>query len=87
MVLIAVFIRSKHRRTRSRFHADNLASLANVRVGRRRGPITKLVQQLVSFEPLVIAVAGFYTVDEFELILGLIAAENVLFCDVRRLNT
>nr|DAG56447.1 MAG TPA: hypothetical protein [Caudoviricetes sp.] len=86
VILVAVFIHGKKRGSRCRLNANDAAAVANVRRCLACCPIAQGVKQLVSFEPFVVAVSRFQTVDNLELVFRLISAEDVFLYDVRRLN-
>nr|DAJ66566.1 MAG TPA: hypothetical protein [Caudoviricetes sp.] len=86
VILVTVFIHGKKRGSRCRLNTDDAPSVSNVRWRFACCPIAQGVKQLVSFEPFVIAISRLHAVDDLELVLRLIPAENVFLYDVRCLN-
>nr|DAU97410.1 MAG TPA: hypothetical protein [Caudoviricetes sp.] len=86
MILVTVFIHGKKRGSRCRLNANDAPSISNVRRRFVCCPIAQGVKQLVSFEPFVVAISRFHSVDGLELVFRLISAENVFLYDVCRLN-
>nr|DAE19879.1 MAG TPA: hypothetical protein [Siphoviridae sp. ctVCm11] len=86
MILVAVFIHSEKRGSRCRLNANDAVAVANVRRCLACRPIAQGVKQFVSFEPLVVAIPRFHSVDDLELVFRLISTEDVFLYDVCRLN-
>nr|DAR58156.1 MAG TPA: hypothetical protein [Caudoviricetes sp.] len=86
MILVPVFIHGKKRGSRCRLNANDAPAVANVRRCFVCRPIAQSIEQLVSFEPFVVAISRLHAVDNLELVFRLIPAENVFLDDIRRLN-
>nr|DAF22923.1 MAG TPA: hypothetical protein [Bacteriophage sp.] len=86
MILVTVFIHGEKRGSRCRLNANDAPAVANVRRCFVCRPIAQSIEQLVSLEPLVVAIPRFHAVNDLKLVFRLISTEDIFLHDVRRLN-